>query len=266
MTETIMQILAQQATPGAPAAGIVSTVWDMTVRGGLIMIPLAICSLAAMTIIVERLILTRRTRIVPPALLEALTALRHDPRRALDRCATDPSPLASVILAAVKARGEPRQQQERAVSEAGEREMRKVRQRMRLLSSLPQVATMLGLLGTVIGMIRTFTVVAASADSLGKTERLAQGIHEAWTATAGGLIVAIPTLLAYHIIMGRIDAAAAALDNAANLWLSAEEDGRSTATVSVTDSPRKVVAVSPSPPSPPSPAIAANGELAAAQA
>ena len=89
-----------------------------------------------------------------------------------------------------------------------------------LVAALPQAATMLGLLGTVLGMIRTFTVVAASADSLGKTERLAQGIHEAWTATAGGLIVAIPTLLAYHIIMARIDAAAAALDHAAALWLN----------------------------------------------
>jgi biopolymer transport protein ExbB len=94
---------------------------------------------------------------------------------------------------------------------------------MRLLSAIPQVATMMGLLGTVLGMIRTFTVIAASGESLGKTERLAQGIHEAWTATAGGLIIAIPTLLAFQIIMGRIDAAAAALDGAARLWLDAPE-------------------------------------------
>jgi biopolymer transport protein ExbB len=103
--------------------------------------------------------------------------------------------------------------------------MRKLRQRMRVLSSLPQVATMLGLLGTVFGMIRTFTVVAASADSLGKTERLAQGIHEAWTATAAGLVVAIPAILAFQWLMARIDAAAGALDNAAALWLAGEEDG-----------------------------------------
>jgi hypothetical protein len=65
-------------------------------------------------------------------------------------------------------------------------------------------------------------VIAASGESLGKAERLAQGIHEAWTATAGGLVIAIPTLLAYHILMSRIDAAAAALDSAAKLWLDAD--------------------------------------------
>src|ERR1041384_7107982 len=79
------------------------------------------------------------------------------------------------------------------------------------------------LLGTVVGMIRTFTVIAASGESLGKTERLAQGIHEAWTATAGGLIIAIPTLLAFQVLMSRSDAAAAALDGAARLWLEADE-------------------------------------------
>jgi biopolymer transport protein ExbB len=213
------------ASAPAAEAGFVSTVWDMTMKGGIIMIPLAICSLAAMTIVVERLVLTRRARVVPPVLLEALMGLRRDPKRALERCAGDQSPLAAVIGAAIRARNGTKAEQEKAVSDAGEREMRKLRQRMRVLSSLPQVATMLGLLGTVFGMIRTFTVVAASADSLGKTERLAQGIHEAWTATAAGLVVAIPAILAFQWLMARIDAAAGALDNAAALWLAGEEDG-----------------------------------------
>jgi len=168
--------------------------------------------------------------------------LRQQPRQALAACAADASPLGAVIVAAVKSRDLPRPQQEKAIGEAGEREIRKIRQRTRLLSSLPQVATMLGLLGTVLGMIRTFTVVAASADSLGKTERLAQGIHEAWTATAGGLIIAIPTLLAFHIIMGRIDAAAAALDHAANLWLSDDDATSTSSEATVEEIPRAAAA------------------------
>lgn len=213
-------LIAQQVPP--TAGSLISTVWDMVVRGGWFMIPIGLCSLVAMTLVVERLIVTRRGRIVPRRLLESLMALRHQPRQALAQCAADSSPLAAVIHAAVKGRGLARVLQEKAIADAGEREVRKLRHRMRLLAALPQVATMLGLLGTVLGMIRTFTVVAASGESLGKTERLAQGIHEAWTATAGGLIIAIPTLLAFHIIMGRIDAAAAALDNAAQLWLDAD--------------------------------------------
>jgi biopolymer transport protein ExbB len=214
-------LAAQPASIPAPGS-IVSTVWDMTVRGGWMMIPLALCSLVAMTIVVERLVITRRSRIVPPQLLESLFSLRHNWREARAKCQ-------SVILAAIKARDLPRAEQEKAMAEAGERELHRVRQRMRLLSALPQTATMLGLLGTVIGMIRTFTVIAASGESLGKTERLAQGIHEAWTATAAGLIIAVPTLLAYHIIMARIDAAAAALDHAANLWL--DDDASASAAV-----------------------------------
>jgi biopolymer transport protein ExbB len=219
LEHTPILILAAQPASIPAAGSIVSTVWDMTVRGGWMMIPLALCSLVAMTIVVERLVITRRSRIVPPQLLESLFASRRNPREARAKCQSDPSPLAAIILAAIKSRDLPRAEQERAIADVGERELHKVRKRMRLLSALPQTATMLGLLGTVIGMIRTFTVIAASGESLGKTERLAQGIHEAWTATAAGLIIAVPTLLAYHIIMSRIDAATAALDNAASLWL-----------------------------------------------
>jgi len=223
MFDSAWMMTAPVLAQSAPASGsFVSTMWDMVLKGGWFMVPLGICSLVAMTIVVERLIMTRRSRVVPRGLLEALTSLRHQPRQALARCQAEASPLAAVILAAIRTQHQNRLIQEKAISEAGEREVRKLRLRMRLLSALPQVATMLGLLGTVFGMIRTFTTIAASGDSLGKTERLAQGIHEAWTATAGGLVIAIPTLLAFHIIMGRIDAAATALDSAATLWLEAD--------------------------------------------
>lgn len=202
--------------------GLVMTVWEMLLKGGWSMIPLAAVSLAALAIVAERFVLTRRTRVAPGGLLEALVSSRHDHARCLDACRANPSPLASVIGAALRPGGQTRERQEKNMAEAGQREIRKLRERMRLLSALPQAATMLGLLGTVIGMIRTFTVIAASADALGKTERLAQGIHEAWTATAAGLVIAVPTILAYQILLGRIDAAAAALDGAASLWLDAE--------------------------------------------
>lgn len=93
---------------------------------------------------------------------------------------------------------------------------------MRLLSALPQVATMLGLLGTIFGMIKTFQAVAASSQALGKTELLARGIFEAWTNTAAGLLVAIPVLIAYHMLMGRIDGAAAELDGLAVNWIQSD--------------------------------------------
>lgn len=219
----IAAVLAQGAE--APAAGI-GSVWSLVVKGGWIMLPIGLCSLVAIAIIAERIVMTRKTRVAPPALLSAAAAARHEPRRVLDLCATDPSPAGRVIAAAVKSRSEPIERREKLVQEAGEREVGVLRQRMRVLSSLPQTATMLGLLGTVLGMIRTFTVIAVSGESLGKTERLAQGIYEAWTATAAGLAVAIPVLIAYHAILARIDAAAAELDRVGTSWLEEASPAR----------------------------------------
>lgn len=210
------------ANPAPAAAGTISSVWDMVLKGGWIIVPIAICSIVAITIIVERLITTRRSSVAPPQFLAAVSALRDDPRRALDLCSANTSPAAAVIASAIKSQGQDPERRDQLIREAGHRQLTRLRQRTRLLSALPQTATMLGLLGTVIGMIRTFTVIAASGDSLGKTERLAHGIYEAWTATAAGLVVAIPVLIMYHIVMSRIDNAAAALDKAATDWLESE--------------------------------------------
>ncbi len=221
-------LLAQTTTPasaGAAPSGpgtFVGTVWDMVVKGGWMMIPLAICSLVAMAIVLDRWIVTRRARVAPAALGEELASLRESPERALARAQSSDTPLGRVAAAAIRGLHRPREERSRDATEAGQREILVLRQRMRLLSALPQVATMLGLLGTVVGMIRTFTTVAASADALGKTERLAQGIYEAWTATAAGLVIAIPVIIAYQLLMARIDRAAMWLDQGAQAWIDVE--------------------------------------------
>ncbi|MCK6477036.1 MAG: MotA/TolQ/ExbB proton channel family protein [Phycisphaerales bacterium] len=215
-------VLAQAAEPSPT---IVHTVFDMVVKGGWVMVPLGICSLVAVAIIVERWIVTRRSHVAPPGFTASVVAVRGSTRQALAACQASRAPVAAVLAAALKSADQGREVQEKRISEAGQREVTKLRHRMRLLSAMPQAATMLGLLGTVFGMIRTFTVVAASGESLGKTERLAQGIYEAWTATAAGLAIAIPTLVLYHILMSRIDTAAELLDHAAASWLDRDRGG-----------------------------------------
>lgn len=211
------------AAPASPSAGtFVGTVWDMVLKGGWMMIPLAICSLAALAIVLDRWIVTRRARVAPRALSDELASLRESPDRALARAQSSDTPLGRVVAATIRWQRRTRDERARDAGEAGQREVLVLRQRMRLLSAMPQVATMLGLLGTVVGMIRTFTTVAASADALGKTERLAQGIYEAWTATAAGLVIAIPVIIAYQLLMARIDRAAALLDEAVQPWIDAE--------------------------------------------
>jgi len=150
--------------------------------------------------------------------------MRHEPRRAIEYAKADGSALAGIVGAAIKARHESVALREKHIDEAGQREAIRLRQRMRLLSALPQVSTMLGLLGTIFGMIKTFQSVAASGESLGKAERLAEGIYEAWTATAAGLLVAIPVMIFYQVLMGRIDSTLAALDKVVFDWIEEEAE------------------------------------------
>ncbi|HYE98547.1 MAG TPA: MotA/TolQ/ExbB proton channel family protein, partial [Planctomycetota bacterium] len=92
---------------------------------------------------------------------------------------------------------------EKTVQDAAEREAGQMRRSLRPLSAVAQLAPLLGLLGTVYGMITAFQ--AASAAGVGKGEQLAAGIYEALVTTAAGLTVAIPALLAHQILSGKID-------------------------------------------------------------
>lgn len=230
LSTTLLLILAQAGgQPAAPApAGStaslqVHSAFDFLMKGGWPMIPIGICSLVAMAIIVERALVLRRGRVVPKSFVNRLMQTAGDRQRSLELCRKDGSPIARILEVAVRRAGEPQELLERHVEEAGGREIVSLRHRMRLLSSLPQVSTMLGLLGTVFGMIHTFTAVASTSEALGKTETLAKGIYEAWTCTAAGLMVAIPVLIAYHWLMGKIDALVADVDNTAVEFIEQEK-------------------------------------------
>lgn len=218
-------IFLQLAQADALSGQGIHSVWDFVTKGGPTMYVILLCSLVALTIIVERSIVLRRKYVAPRDFAAAIRGMGNDRTRALELCEANCSPLANVIAAIIRRRGEGPAALREAVIGAGARELVRLRARMRLLGALPQVATMLGLLGTVFGMIKTFQSVAASGQSLGKTEMLAKGIFEAWTCTAAGILVAIVVLIAYHTLMGRIDAAAVELDKAAEEFMHAETSG-----------------------------------------
>lgn len=237
MTHTIFLQLAQ--TEALSGEGIHS-LWDFVTKGGPTMYVIMLCSLVALTIIVERSIILRRKYVVPSDFAAAIRGMGNDRARALELCDANGSPLANVIAAVIRRRGEGPASLREAVTGAGARELVRLRARMRILGALPQTATMLGLLGTVFGMIKTFQAVAASGQSLGKTEMLAKGIFEAWTCTAAGILVAIFVLIAYHTLMGKIDAVAVELDKAAEEFIHAET--AATTVVKSADAPREPVA------------------------
>lgn len=198
---------APASADAVPDAVQIQSVLDLLEKGGFMMIPIGLCSLVALGIIAERLLTTRRKAVIPPSFLPGLQeALKAgDKRSALQYAADHKSPLANVFAAGIRKMGRSSEVVEKYIQEAGEREVVKLRRYLRALSVIASVTPLLGLLGTILGMITAFQTVAMSGEALGKTEMLAEGIYEAMITTAAGLTVAIPVLICYHWISGRID-------------------------------------------------------------
>jgi len=185
------------------------TFLELLHKGGLqFMIPIGLCSLLGLTIIIERLFALRRSVVMPKTFLPGLKGVfRHegkDRQAGLDYCAADGSPLSRVVAAGIrKLHKKSEEAVENAIEDAGALEVDKLRRNLHLLYGVSAVTPMLGLLGTVWGMIEAFQV--ASIVGLGKAESLATGIYQALVTTFAGLVVAIPVLILYYYFLGKID-------------------------------------------------------------
>lgn len=205
MNEAVTLLLAQASAP--PSLG---SVFALAIKGGIMMVPIGICSLLVVAIVVERSAVLRRGRVVPPAFTEDLKAAADlrgqaaaDAARAL--CEGADHPAARVIAAGLAKLGHTPEVVEKHIAAAGEAEVYAMRTRVRALSIIAALAPLLGLTGTIFGMIRAFATVAESGDNLGRAELLAGGIYEAMITTAAGLLVAMPTIVLYHWLSGRIE-------------------------------------------------------------
>jgi biopolymer transport protein ExbB len=176
--------------------------------GGALMLPIGFCSFVLMVFVFERAISLRRGRVIPRPFvrrfLEQLQERRLDREKALRLCEENRSPVAEVFGAAVKKWGRPSVEVEQAIIDTGERVTNGLRRYLRLFNGISTISPLLGLLGTVLGMIRAFNAIA-TADAMGRPELLAAGISQALLTTAAGLSVAIPALIAYLFFVGRVD-------------------------------------------------------------
>ena len=176
--------------------------------GGLMMYPIALCSFVLTVFTFERFISLRSGRVIPrpfvKRLIEQLQQGQIDREEALELCERNPSPIAAILSAAVKKYGRPAVEVEQAALDAGERESNLLRRNMRLLNAISNVSPLLGLLGTVLGMIQAFNDIA-NAQAMGRPDLLAGGISQALLTTAAGLLVAIPAYLIYMFFLGRTD-------------------------------------------------------------
>ncbi len=180
----------------------------MLMAGGPLMAPIALASFVMLLVVFERMISLRRRRVVPRLFVERLLLqLREgalDRADALARCDTQPSHVARVFTAALRKWGKPAVEVEQALLDEGERVGNVLRRYLRVINGVATVSPLLGLLGTVWGMMQAFNAIAGSS-AIGRPELLAGGISGALLSTAAGLIVAIPALIFYLYFVGRVD-------------------------------------------------------------
>jgi len=180
--------------------------------------PFFFASVIAVWFAIERLVLLRRGRVIPKAFamrfLEHLEDGKLDQDSALKLCSQSGSPLADVFAHGIRKWGKPSVEVEQAIIDGGERQVSQLRKHLRVLNGVATVTPLLGLLGTVIGMIEAFNDIAA-AGAMGKAEQLASGIALALLTTAFGLTIAIPSLIMYMYLAGRVDALVMEMDELA---------------------------------------------------
>jgi len=188
-------------------------------QGGPVMWPLSFCSIVAVAIIVERLINLRPAKVLPEDEIEHLGSLIDGGllEQAEDYCERRPGPLTNIVGAALEVRMEPPEGIRQVVVDQGRQEVPRLQKYLGVLGTIASVTPLLGLLGTVLGMIEVFQIV--SSQGVGQADSLAGGISQAMITTAAGLTIAIPALVAYNAFSDRVNALILEMERLALLFI-----------------------------------------------
>lgn len=179
---------------------------DYLRSGGPVMVPILLASVVAVATFLERIWSLRRSRIVPRGLVAELAELirQHRWGDALTACRKRDVPAARLAELAVQYRHEPRERIKERIEEVGRREVADMERGVAVLGTIASIGTLLGLLGTVGGMILTFQVIGSS-DGQQDVGRMALGISQALVTTFSGLCVAIPATLGNRFLLAKVD-------------------------------------------------------------
>ncbi len=206
-TELAQTVDAESNTTGKIAGD--KSLLEVIRNGGPLMLPIGFCSFILFVFIFERAISLRRGRIIPrpfvKRFLEQLKNGKLDRDTASELCQKNRSPVSDVFSAAIQKWNRPSVEVEQAIIDSGERVTNGLRRYLRLINGIATVCPLLGLLGTVLGMIHAFDAIA-SVEATSRPEFvIANGISQALLTTAAGLSVAIPALIAYLFFVSRVD-------------------------------------------------------------
>lgn len=193
--------------------------WDLFAQGGLMMYPLMVCSVLALAIALERGVALRRNRIIRPEIVSVIENIQgpEDIGLALSVCKQYDGPFSSVMRAGLDNRTLPMDEIRESILDQGRQEMGRLQKGLVVLETVASVSPLLGLLGTVLGMIHVFQDV--SEVGMGQGNLLAGGIAEAILTTAAGLFIAIPALVCFNLYNNRAESLILEIEKYANTLL-----------------------------------------------
>lgn len=187
------------------SAGGVTTFWDMTLKGGLVMIPIAILSLFAVYIFIERYILISRATIDDAGFMNNIRDFMHNGRldSALSLCTQTKTPIARMIEKGLQRIGRPLVDINAAIENVGSLEVSRLEKNISFLATVSGAAPMLGFLGTASGLVKAFRDMSMANNNI-DIQLLSGGICEALISTIAGLIVGILAYLCHNMLVSRI--------------------------------------------------------------
>jgi len=193
---------------------------EFLMRGGPVMVPLLLSSVVALGLIIERIWALSSGRVTPAVVCEALRRVEGEERvdQLLRACAQMASPLSRIISQGFYHRDKTRQENIDVLANIGRKETLELERGLVTLEIIAGVSPLLGLLGTVLGMVNVFDVI--SIEGVGQATMLSKGISEALVTTITGLSIAIPTLAAFNYLTKRVDQLTIELERQTTIMLN----------------------------------------------
>ena len=183
--------------------------WDMIQKGGPVMYLIIILSVIALGIVIERIYNFNRARIDSQKFMDKIlgSLKRNKVIEALEMCNQTPGPIAHIIKAGILKHDRSKSEIKEAVDEAAQLEVPRLERHLPILATIAHIAPLLGLLGTVSGMIKAFQIIQTKALTMTPVNPgdLSGGIWESLLSTLAGLSVAIPTYVAYNYLVNQVD-------------------------------------------------------------
>jgi biopolymer transport protein ExbB len=202
--DTVIKALPTIPRP-VPHTEITLSLWDMTLKGGPVMIPIALLSILGIYIFIERYIIIGRASKTDSNFINGIRDFMHDGRldSALSLCRSNNTPIARMIEKGLQRIGRPLADINAAIETVGNLEVAKLEKNIALLATVSGGAPMLGFLGTVTGMVKAFYDMSLAGNNI-DIQLLSGGIYQAMITTVAGLVVGIIAYFCYNILVAKI--------------------------------------------------------------